>query len=407
MYTQLLLRRKQQTLCILFNLAFSSLISLNARAVVESHIESYVFFEPVLDELINRIQETKSTSQTSTTPVINLTQSSGIATAVGLTPSATSGTSQEALRSGDERDIARVEVAAIAQKVKETPTIKAQYKAKYASKQREWGSAFNGTSLKSRYNVFFDMSDFLEEKDINEDAVSLSSGVLTERGVEALQWRFAMDRSLNFLNHTDELAPITDLVTINPDNSVSLNQSVLKSKLLEPSLRYTVQPEKSVYARIVKVGTGSRAKYLVVAVEQHGGVFVIDPSNQTKPYAKNFVSEILKGFNAQKRSTNHRVYSSSSNNFIYGGLQGGDIASTAGGIFAFAYWSAIMSANSIEAYKSLNGFQSEREPKLKRYSNLAVGAVYSKKVDKMPSSVSSNEFEFDIRKWLREEALKL
>lgn len=363
-------------------------------------------FELILQEFVDVIGKVDSAAQSNASVVVTPTTSAAQSAASTAIITGELSVSSQPLLPALSASASAANVAVVAESLKKTPSIKEQYETKYTQLKSEWKKQYPGYNLEDRYKLFFDMSDFVEGDDIAESSISLSSGILTEQAVQALQWRFAMNNTsaINLINHTEELQPITNLVTVKPDNSVELNMKVLKEELLDPSVRYTQQPEKEIYARIVKVGSGATAKYLVVAIQQHGQFFVLDPSNITKPYARNFVAALSSGLNAQKNPSSHVKYSNNSNNFIYGGIQGGDEGSTADGIFSFAYWAAIMSANTIDGYKSLNGFQAERSPKLNGYANLAVGAVYSKKVEKMPTSVSSQAFEEDIREWLRREA---
>lgn len=377
--------------------------NLNSRAVSSEHRESYVAFEIVLAEIINLFQLEQGAAK-SPSVVALAPQSITADSLVGASQTTPSSVSAVVTPSTSSQ-VSAATVQAVSESIQKTPTIEEQYESAYVKVKSDWKSQITGYDLKDRYKVFFDMSDFVHSDDISDSAVSLSSGMLTPSAVQALQWRFAKENagSINFLNHPEELSPITDLVTVNPNNTVSLNASVLKTKLIDPSVRYLQQAGKDVYARVVQIGPPSNKKYIVVAVQQHGEILVVDPSTQTKAYAANFVSALVNGFNTQKDATHPVTYRSNANNFVYGGIEGSEPGSTADGIFSFAYWAAIMSANSLDGYQALNGFQSERDSKLEDFDTLAVGAVYSKKVARVPSTSSSADFEANVRAWLRTE----
>jgi hypothetical protein len=277
------------------------------------------------------------------------------------------------------------------------------YQKRYQELKSIWRSGLHGTSAADTYPLFFQQDDTLNKVDgIHNSVEALSSGELTEKGVQALMLRFLFDTPSIDYPKPSAFDVIPALVDTTSTNSVSINDMFIKERFLMPA-QYAFKNGKNVYASIVKLENGVSRRYVVVVVDKHGRVILIDPSTQHTSSHAILLNEFIKVMNQQKEEGSLIQFKISEDPIIYTGIQGADSSADNTGIYAFTYWAAFLNTDSFDAYQNVNGADSEEDRVLMSYDSLKVASVYSKREKVLPPLDRENPFEEDIRQWLRAE----
>lgn len=288
---------------------------------------------------------------------------------------------------------------------KVTPSpVTVKYQQTYDRLKALWKSQVYGKSEKEHYKLFFQQDEAISGlEDENDSPEALSAGALTEKSLQALMFRFLIETPTIDIPNEDKISVISAKVMDTPDQNIQIDHQKLKETLIDPALKFFTVQNKNTYANIVKVEGKGGGKYVVVVIEKNGKVYLIDPSTQQKTYHLNILSEIVKSLNSQKPHDMDTNFHTDSEDIVYTGIQGASAGSTSSGIYAFTYWASIMSTDALDAFERINGADSEETTLLQEYDSIKMASVYSKKLKKVPGLSNANNFELDIRKWLREE----
>ncbi|MDP3935685.1 MAG: hypothetical protein Q8Q56_01660, partial [Alphaproteobacteria bacterium] len=184
------------------------------------------------------------------------------------------------------------------------------YQKKYKELQALWKTQVRGKSIASGYRVFFQQDDFptggdfiqkstddpygvntpapLEE--VHESAEALSSGNLTPNAIQSLMLRYLSD-------NPEIDIPVGSINTasafITSENIVKLDQALLKSSILDPTLDAFMKKNRSVYSSVIRLEGAGNGQYVVVVIDKYGKVSLIDPALKQKAYDKNLLSGIV------------------------------------------------------------------------------------------------------------------
>lgn len=279
------------------------------------------------------------------------------------------------------------------------------YQKRYQELKSMWKSGLRGTSEADTYPLFFQQDDTLNKVEgVHDSPEALSSGELTDKGIQALMLRFLFDTPSIEYPKLDAFDVIPALVGKAPTTSVSINEMFIKERFLNPA-QYAFKNGKNIYASIVKLAGGGSgtSRYVVVVAEKNGKITLIDPSAQHNAAHVILLGELIKSMNRQKEEGSLIEFKRAEDPIIYTGIQGADSSSDNTGIYAFAYWAAFLNTDSLEAYQNVNGADSEEDRVLKSYDSLKVSAVYSMRKKVLPPLDRENPFEDDVRQWLRAE----
>lgn len=285
--------------------------------------------------------------------------------------------------------------------VKAPPALEA-YRQQYHSLKIQWKSTLPSDSA-NLFQLFFQQEAALSGlADTRQSPEALSSGELTEKALQALMFRFLIDNPSIDISNPQHINIVLATVKKIQPTSVQLDQALLKSTLLDPAIDCFTNKHKNIYATIFKVGEIGKEKYVVIVLKKDGRLQLIDPSTQHKEYHSNLLNEITTSLNRQK-TDDSITFRPADESIIYTEIQGSDAGSTSSGIYAFAYWAAVMQTDSLEAFERVNGATNEETSVLDSYDSLNIAAVYSKRLKKTPGLRDADSFDQDIRSWLRAE----
>jgi hypothetical protein len=294
------------------------------------------------------------------------------------------------------------------------------YQAKYKELQAQWKSKINGKSMAAGYSVFFQLDDLPSESDTpqkssddpyginapastseaHESVEALSSGNITSNAIQALMLRYLSDNPEIDIP-VDGINAASAFVSAAPENAVRINDALLKSVILDPALDAFTKKNKSMYASIIRLEGSGNGQYVIVVIDKHGNVSLIDPALNEKVYDTKLLSGIVTSLNTQRQASDLKFVAAETDSIVYTGLNGKDLDNTRSGLYAFAYWAAFMSTDKLDAYQSVNGAATEETNALDSYDSINLSAVYSKKVKKTPAIKDATAFELDLREWLR------
>ncbi len=236
--------------------------------------------------------------------------------------------------------------------------------------------------------------------EIHESVEALSSGNLTSNAIQALMFRYLSDNPKIDIP-VNCISAASAVITDAPENAVKINDTLLKSAILDPALDAFTKKNRSLYASIIRLDGAGKGQYVIVTLDKHGNVSLIDPALAQKNYDKKLLAGIVTSLNKQRKSTDLKFVAAEADSIVYTGLNGKDSDNTRSGLYAFAYWAAFMSTDTLDAYKSVNGASTEETSALDSYDSINLSAVYSKKVKQAPGIKDSTAFELDLREWLR------
>lgn len=292
------------------------------------------------------------------------------------------------------------------------------YQAKYKELQAQWKTKVRGSSMAAGYGVFFQLDNIPTKNDApqkssddpygtntptqpeapHESVEALSAGNLTSNAIQALMLKYLSD-------NPDIDIPVDSINTasafITSENTVRVDDALLKSTLLDPTLDAFTKKNRSIYASVVRLEGAGNGQYVVVVIDKHGNVSLIDPAHNEKVYDTKLLAGIVTSLNKQRKATDMEFVAAKTDSIVYTGLNGKDSDNTRSGLYAFAYWAAFMFDDKLEAYQSVNGAATDETSALVSYDAIKLCAVYSKKVKKTPGLKVFEAFELDIREWLR------
>lgn len=292
------------------------------------------------------------------------------------------------------------------------------YQAKYKELQAQWKTKVRGSSMAAGYGVFFQLDNIPTENDApqkssddpygvnttaqteapHESVEALSSGNITSNAIQALMLRYLSD-------NPDIDIPVdsinTALAFVTSENTIRIDEALLKLNILEPTLDALTKKNRSMYASIIRLEGAGNGQYIVVTIDKHGNVSLIDPALKQKVYDKKLLDGIVTSLNKQRQATDLKFVAAETDSIVYTGINGKDSDNTRSGLYAFAYWAAFMSDDKLEAYQNVNGAATEETSVLASYDSINLSAVYSKKVKKTPGIKDATAFELDLREWLR------
>ena len=294
------------------------------------------------------------------------------------------------------------------------------YQAKYKELQAQWKTKVSGKSMEAGYSVFFQLDDLPSESDTpqrssddpygintstsiettHESAEALSSGNITSNAMQALMLKYLSDNPEIDIP-LDGINVASVFVSADPENAVRINDALLKSTLLDPALDTFTKKNRSMYTAVIRLEGAGDGQYLMVMIDQHGNVSLIDPALKKKTYDSKLLSGIVTSLNTQRKATDLKFFAAETDSIVYTGLNGKDSDNTRSGLYAFAYWAAFMSTDKLDAYQNINGAASEETSALKSYATINLSSVYPKKLKQTPSVKDSTAFELDLREWLR------
>lgn len=236
--------------------------------------------------------------------------------------------------------------------------------------------------------------------EVHESVEALSSGNLTANAIQALMFRYLSDNPKIDIP-VNCISAASAVITDAPENAVKINDALLKSAMLDPALDAFTKKNRSMYASIIRLDGAGKGQYVIVTLDKHGNVSLIDPALAQKKYDKKLLAGIVTSLNKQRKSMDLKFVAAEADSIVYTGLNGKDSDNTRSGLYAFAYWAAFMSVDKLDAYQSVNGAATEETSPLESYDSINLSAVYSKKVKQTPSIKNSTAFELDLREWLR------
>lgn len=294
------------------------------------------------------------------------------------------------------------------------------YQAKYKELQALWKATLNGKSITSGYEVFFQQDDIPTENttvqkssddpygintpastdEVHESVEALSSGNLTSNAIQALMLRYLADNPKIDIP-VDSISAASVMITDASENAVRVNEALLKSSVLDPALDAFTKKNRSMYASIIRLEGAGNGQYIIVTLDKHGNVSLIDPALAQKSYDKKLLAQIVSTLNKQRKATDLKYVAAETDSVVYTGLNGKDSDNTRSGLYAFACWAALMSADKLDAYQNVNGAATEQNNLLDSYDSIKLCSIYSKKVKQTPGIKDSTAFELDLREWLR------
>lgn len=292
------------------------------------------------------------------------------------------------------------------------------YQQKYKELQLLWKTQVSGKNLNAGYHVFFEQDNFLDttssgnpnssgdyanpaaDDSAHQSVEALSSGNLTSNALQALMLRYLNDNAdINISLSGVNVAMA--FVTPDPDNAIRLDDALINSVLLTPARDAFTKQNNSIYSAVIQLKGAGKGQYVSVVIDKRGNVSLIDTAIKEKTYATTLLTHIIASLNKQRLTTDLIFVAADSDPIVYTGLQGADADNTRSGLYAFAYWAAFMKADTLDAYKRVNGAASEETNVLSSYDSLNLCSVYSKTLSKTTGYHDSNAYELDLRAWLR------
>lgn len=308
------------------------------------------------------------------------------------------------------------------------------YQKRYKELQTQWKSQMAGKSMSGGYALFFQQDDFLNAdanqgtqiKKTTDDPYgtsqkvfdggadgspeALSSGNLTANALQALMLRFLSDNPPLDIA-IDSIAVASAVIDTPAGNAIKVDEALIKSVVLTPALG-AFKKGKTIYASLMRLENEGKGQYVVVVLDKHGHVCIIDPAVKEKAYKDKLLMAVIKSLNTA-RTAQDVAFSAmktdmhvSEENVVNTGIAGPDSDNSNSGIYAFTYWAGMIANDNLDAYKSINGAATEQTSALVGYESINMAAVYSKKVVKTPGKKRLADYEANIREWLRDQ-LKL
>ena len=303
------------------------------------------------------------------------------------------------------------------------------YQKRYQELQTQWKTEIAGKSMSGGYALFFQQDDFLNadssqgtqikkstddpygsSQKVFDDGAdgspeALSSGNLTTNAMQALMLRFLSDNPP--LDIAIDSINVASAVIDSPaGNAIKVDNALIKSVVLTPALG-AFKNGKTLYASLMRLESEGKGQYVVVVLDKHGHVCIIDPAVKEKAYKDKLLTAVIKSLNTVRTAQDLSFTPIKSDihiaeqNVVNTGIAGPDADNSNSGIYAFTYWAGLIANDKLDAYKSINGAVTEETSALVGYELINMAAVYSKKVVKTPGKRGGPDYEENIREWLR------
>lgn len=303
------------------------------------------------------------------------------------------------------------------------------YQKRYRDLQTQWKTEITGKSMSGGYALFFQQDDFLNadasqgtqikkttddpygtSQKVFDDGAdgspeALSSGNLTANALQALMLRFLSDNPPLDIA-IDSIAVASAVIDTPAGNAIKVDDALIKSVVLTPALG-AFKKDKAIYASLMRLENEGKGQYVVVVLDKHGHVCIIDPAVKEKAYKDKLLTAVIKSLNTARTAQDVAFTPIKSDihvseeNVVNTGIAGPDTDNSNSGIYAFTYWAGMIANDNLNAYKSINGAATEQTSALVGYELINMAAVYSKKVVKTPGKKGLTDYESNIREWLR------
>lgn len=327
----------------------------------------------------------------------------------------------------DAINVQQTTVAAL-KEIEPAPTTLA-YQKRYRDLQTQWRAEIAGKSMSGGYALFFQQDDFLNADSSQETQIrkttddpygtsqkvfddgadgspeALSSGNLTTNAMQALMLRFLSDNPPLDIA-IDSIAVASAVIDSPAGSTIKVDDALIKSVVLTPALD-ALKKGKTIYASLMRLESEGKGQYVVVVLDKHGHVCIIDPAVKEKAYKDKLLTAVIKSLNTARTAQDLTFTPIKSDihiaeqNVVNTGIAGPDTDNSNSGIYAFTYWAGLIANDNLDAYKSINGAVTEKTSALVGYELINMAAVYSKKVVKTPGKRGGPDYEENIREWLR------